>query len=95
MSQPVSRILVIVRRDQQELYARMSAQYRDVALVILDRRRSERRLQRLPVERDRRERIRRQPWSTEALQRWARLGYRLLYRAESIQLDQRSDPPPS
>jgi hypothetical protein len=93
MSRDVKRIIVIVRRDERELYARMSERYRDVAVVILDRRHSERRRQRVSVERDRRRRIRRQPWTAEALQHWGRLGYRLLYRAEGAQVDPTTNPP--
>jgi hypothetical protein len=89
----VKRIILIVRRDERELCARMSERYGDVAVVILDRRRSERRRQRLPVEGDRRRRIRRQPWTAEALRHWGRLGYRLLYRAEGVQVDPTTDPP--
>jgi hypothetical protein len=93
MSRAVKRIILIVRRDERELYARMSERYGDVAVVILDRRRSERRRQRLPTDRDRRRRIRRQPWTTEALRHWSRLGYRLLYRGEGVQDDPTTDPP--
>lgn len=89
----MKRIILIVRRNERELYARMSERYRDVAVVILDRRVSDRRRQRLPVERDRRRRIRRQPWTAEALLHWGRLGYRLLYRGEDAQVDPTTNPP--
>jgi hypothetical protein len=93
MSPPVQRIILVVRRDKPELYALMRERYRDVARVILDRRHSERRRQRLAVEQDRRRRNRRQSWSTEALKRWSLLGYRLLYRAEGAQMDPTPNPP--
>ena len=93
MSRPVLRIILIVRRDQSELYDLLREQYRDVARVILDRRHSERRRQCLAVERDRRRRDRRQRWTAESLQHWSRLGYRLLYRAEGAQVDPTTHPP--
>jgi hypothetical protein len=93
MSPAAQRIVLIVRRDQPELYARMRGRYGDVALVILDRRHPERRGQRLAVERDRRRGDRRQPWTAETLKRWSLLGYRLLYRAEGAQMDPTTKPP--
>jgi hypothetical protein len=93
MSRAAKRIILVVRRNQPDLYGLMRERYHDVALVILDRRRSERRRQRLPMDRDRRRRIRRQPWTAEALRHWSRLGYRLLYRAEGVQVDPTTDPP--
>ena len=82
MSPSPRRIVLIVRRNQPDLCALMQERYRGAALVILDRRHSERRRQRLPVEVDRRRRDRRQPWTTEALRHFDRLGYRLLYRPD-------------
>jgi hypothetical protein len=93
MSRAVKRIILIVRRDERELYARMTERYRDVAVVILDRRHSERRRQRLPVERDRRVQTRRQPWTAEALRHWGHLGYRLFYRAGGAEVDPTTNPP--
>jgi hypothetical protein len=93
MSRAAKRIILVVRRNQPDLYDLMRERYHDVALVILDRRHSERRRQRLTVERDRRHRDRRQRWTAEAVRHWDRLGYRLLYRAEGAQLDPTTDPP--
>lgn len=92
MSRAPERIIVIVHRDQRELYARMRERYGEVALVILDRRHTQRR-QRAGVERDRRRRDRRQPWSVQDMDRWRRLGYRLLYRSQGIEVDPASDTP--
>jgi hypothetical protein len=93
MSQATKRIILVVRRNQPELYGLMRERYHDVALVILDRRLSERRRQRLTVERDRRRRDRRQRWTAEAVRDWDRLGYRLLYRADGAQRDPTTNPP--
>lgn len=85
-----TRILIVVHRDQAELYARMRDQYADVAFVTLDRRESERR-----VEVERRVADRRKPWTAEEVERFRRLGYRLFYRAEGSQMDPASDEPRS
>ncbi|MGH7263776.1 MAG: hypothetical protein ACREMB_02830 [Candidatus Rokuibacteriota bacterium] len=86
MSQPLQRIIVIVRRDQRELYARMRERYDEVAFVTLDRRRTERRRADVPVTLERRHGDRRQPWTTSDTERWQRLGYRLLYRTAGVDL---------
>jgi hypothetical protein len=95
VSQSPARIIVIVHRDQQELYARMRDQYGDVAFVILDRRKMERRCQRVPVRVERRLEDRREPWTAGEMERCRRLGYRLLYRAKGVEIDLGSDEPPS
>jgi hypothetical protein len=94
MSPSARRILLVVRRNEPEMYALMRERYRGVAFVILDRRHSERRRRQLPVEPDLRRRDRRRPWTTEALKHFDRLGYRLLYRAEGVEVDPTTSPPP-
>jgi hypothetical protein len=83
-SQLRKRLIVVVRRDQRELYARMRQQYGDAAFVTLDRRRADRRWTSQAVELDQRRGDRRQPWTRSDMDRWRRLGYRLLYRAMGV-----------
>jgi hypothetical protein len=83
-SQPLKRLIIVVCRDQPELYARMRQQYSGVAFVTLDRRLTERRWTSQGVEPDRRGGDRRQPWTRSDMDRWRRLGYRLLYRATGV-----------
>jgi len=90
-----ARIIIIVHRDQQELYARMRDQYGDVAFVTLDRRETERRCRRMPVGVERRLEARREPWTAGEMERCRRLGYRLLYRAKGVEMDPGSDESPS
>jgi len=81
------RIVLIVARNQRELYSRMLERYGSVARVILDRRYGERRRRALPVGLERRRRTRRERWTAEVLRRWEVVGYRLLYRPEGVQED--------
>jgi hypothetical protein len=88
MSEPLNRLIVVVRRDQPELYARMRELYGDVAVVILDRRRAARRRPRVAGDDDRQRRgDRRDPWTAADMKRWRVLGYRLIYRAKGIEAD--------
>jgi hypothetical protein len=95
VTQPPARIIIVVHRDQQELYARMREQYGDVAFVTLDRREMERRCRRVSVSVERRLEDRRAPWTAGEMERCRRLGYRLLYRAKGVEMDPGSDEPPS
>jgi hypothetical protein len=94
VSQSPARIIVIVHRDQRELYVRMREQYGDVAFVTLDRREMERRCRRVPVGVERRLEDRREPWTAGEMERCRRLGYRLLYRAKGVEMPPGSDAPP-
>src|SRR5262249_41392206 len=87
MDPTVARIVLIVGRNQRELYTQMRERYGSVARVIRDRRYGERRRQGLPVGPDRpcRTRRGRERWTAEVLRRWEVLGYRLLYRPEGVQ----------
>jgi hypothetical protein len=87
MSRHVKRILVVVRCDEAELYARMRERYGAVAHVVLDRRQAERRRQTVFRRVERRHRTRRQSWTAEDLRRWLIVGYRLFYRAEGVQTE--------
>ena len=82
MSRSPKRILVVVHRDQHELYLRMRERYGDTAFVTLDERHADRRRRNVPVEVDRRRASRRRPWTTAETNRWTLLGYRLIYRTE-------------
>jgi hypothetical protein len=95
VSQSPARIIIIVHRDQQDLYARMRHQYGDIAFVTLDRRETERRCHRVPVGVERRLEDRREPWTAGEMERCRRLGYRLLYRAKGVEIEAGSDKPPS
>src|SRR5262249_59804720 len=67
MDPTVARIVLIVGRNQRELYTQMRERYGSVARVILDRRYGERRRQVLPVGLERRRRTRQANQSTHLL----------------------------
>lgn len=75
--------LVVVRRDEPELYPAARRRFDEpLCLVVLDQRRSDRRLGRMPVGTDRRRGERRQALTPQDAEQWLRSGYRLVCRAE-------------
>jgi hypothetical protein len=75
--------LVVVRRDQPEVYPAARRRFDEpLCLVVLDRRRSDRRRGRMPVDTDRRRGERRQTPTPREAEQWLRAGYRLVYREE-------------
>ncbi len=80
---PGPRWLVVVRRDQAELYPAAWRRFDEpLCLVVLDRRRSDRRRGRVPVDTDHRRGERRQALAPQEAEQWLRSGYRLVCRAE-------------
>lgn len=80
------RWLIILRQDHPDLYP--AARER---LVVLDRRRMERRRGRVPVESDSRRADRRQPLREEERDLWQRGGYRVVYQAGSALMEEARD----
>lgn len=76
--------LVVVRRDPPELDPAARRRFDEpLCFVVLDRRRSDRRRGRMPVDTDRRRGERRQALAPREAEQWLRSGYRLVYRAEA------------
>jgi hypothetical protein len=75
-----ARWLIVVQRDQPDLFRHLAARFDDVAFieVILDRRQSERRGTAAPVAADRRRAERRQTPPPDEREHWAVFGYRLV-----------------
>jgi hypothetical protein len=78
------RWLVIVRRDRPELEPAARRRVDELlGLVVVDRRRRDRRRGGTPVDADRRRGERRRALTPEEADRWQRAGYRLVCRAST------------
>ncbi len=89
------RWLIVVRRDQLELYRNLREAFAGVprVAVILDRRQRERRAIEAPATSDQRRRQRRQTLTATEHDLWRAAGFRLIHRAEDLQVYEAKDPP--
>jgi hypothetical protein len=80
----LARWLIIVRREQAELFRHLAERFADVAFVeiVLDRRHADRRRTASPVDEERRRAERRTPPPAPDREHWRVFGYRLVRRAE-------------
>ncbi|MGH7322650.1 MAG: hypothetical protein ACRELA_23935 [Candidatus Rokuibacteriota bacterium] len=89
------RWLIIVRRDQLDLYRNLREAFAGVprVAVILDRRQRERRETGTPAKRDQRHRQRRQSLTATEHDLWRAAGFRLIHTAEDLRVYEVQDPP--
>jgi hypothetical protein len=94
---PDPRWLIIVRREQRELYRNLLEAFRDVprVVVILDRRHGDQRRRDAPPPgiAERRRRDRREAPSPAEADLWETAGFRLIHEAADLQVFEARDPP--
>ena len=81
-----SRWLVVVQREQADLYRHLEQRFRDIGFVqvLFDRRQGDRRRQGPRVEPDQRRADRRQPPTAKEREQWGLFGYRLVFRGDPV-----------
>jgi hypothetical protein len=94
---PEPRWLIIVRREQQDLYHNLVEAFREVprVVVILDRRHGDRRRPDVPPPGvpERRRRDRRQAPSAAEAELWQTAGFRLIHEAADLSVYEAEDQP--
>jgi hypothetical protein len=81
-----SRWLVVVQREQGDLYRHLEQRFHDIGFVhvLFDRRQWVRRRPGPRVELDQRRADRRQPPMAREREQWTIFGYRLVFRGEPV-----------
>jgi hypothetical protein len=80
------RWLIILARDQKDLFTGLQRRFEGRALVVLDRRHEDRRRHDVPVAVERRVMQRRQPLTLPEEALWKDGGYRMLFRPEYFEV---------
>jgi hypothetical protein len=80
------RWLIVVHRQNADLYQHLEQRFRDIGFVrvIVDRRNGDRRRLARGVDRDRRDADRRRGATSKERDHWRLFGYRLVYRGEPV-----------